>query len=76
MIKGPKGKYAWSVKVGEKGQFVIPKEARELFGIQPGDTLILLGDEERGLAIPNQSMFADLATQVFERSPDAQNENE
>ncbi len=42
MVK-PKGKYAWTVKVGEKGQIVIPKEAREIFSISPGDTLILLG---------------------------------
>ena len=34
----PKGKYAWTVKVGEKGQIVIPKEAREIFNINPGDT--------------------------------------
>ena len=51
-MHGPKGKYAWSATVGEKGQIVIPKEAREIFGIKPGDTLIILGDEERGLAIP------------------------
>ena len=36
------GRYAWTVTVGAKGQIVIPKEARELFGIRPGDTLILL----------------------------------
>ena len=49
------GKYAWMVKVGEKGQFVIPKEARELFGFQPGDEILVLGDRERGLAIlPNE----------------------
>ena len=36
----PKGKYAWTVKIGEKGQFVIPKEARDIFGIRPGDTTV------------------------------------
>ena len=36
-----KGKHAWSVTVGAKGQIVIPKEAREIFGIAPGDTLRL-----------------------------------
>lgn len=46
----PKGKYAWTAKVGEKGQIVIPKEAREVFGISPGDTLLLLGDEKKGIA--------------------------
>lgn len=38
------GKFAWTVKVGEKGQIVIPMEARDVFGIVPGDTLILFGD--------------------------------
>jgi AbrB family looped-hinge helix DNA binding protein len=51
-ITYPKGKYAWMVTVGEKGQFVIPKQAREIFGIKPGDNLILLGDEKRGIAKP------------------------
>ena len=60
-----KGKYAWSVTVGAKGQIVIPKEAREVFGIAPGDTLLLLGDEKRGIAIPPKSFFRDLSAQVF-----------
>ena len=38
-----------TVKVGEKGQIVIPKEARTVFGIRPGDTLLVLGDENRGI---------------------------
>ena len=45
------GKYAWMVKIGEKGQFVIPKEAREMFDFQPGDEILVLGDIERGIAI-------------------------
>ena len=53
-MKHPKGKYAWTATVGEKGQIVIPKQAREVFGIKPGDTLLILGDEERGLAIPGK----------------------
>lgn len=51
MKKAPKGMGAWMAKVGEKGQIVIPKEARDLFGIQPGDTVLLLGDIKRGLAL-------------------------
>ena len=47
----PEGKYAWMVKIGEKGQFVIPKEAREMFELHPGEEIIVLGDAERGLAI-------------------------
>lgn len=61
----PKGKYAWSVKVGERGQFVIPKEARKIFGIHPGDTLLVLGDEDQGLAIPKKSLFAGLYEKIF-----------
>lgn len=60
-----KGKYAWTVKVGEKGQFVIPKEARDLFGIRPGDMLIVLADRKRGIAIPPQEMFAKLSETIF-----------
>ena len=56
-MKVPKGKLAASAKVGEKGQIVIPKEMREMFSIQPGDTIILLADEKRGIAIPPKSMF-------------------
>lgn len=56
-MKEPKGKLAASAKVGEKGQIVIPKEMREMFSIQPGDTIILLADEKRGIAIPPKSMF-------------------
>lgn len=64
-MKKPKGKYAWTATVGEKGQIVIPKQARELFDIDPGDTVILLGDRKKGLAIPLKSTFADLAAKVF-----------
>lgn len=65
MLKKAKGKYAWTVKVGEKGQFVIPKEAREIFDIHPGDTLIVLGDKNRGIAIPPKSIFEELGLQIF-----------
>ncbi|MBD5503295.1 MAG: AbrB/MazE/SpoVT family DNA-binding domain-containing protein [Lachnospiraceae bacterium] len=59
-MPAPKGKYAWTATVGEKGQIVIPKQARDIFGIKPGDTLLLLGDEERGIAIPPKGAFAKL----------------
>lgn len=65
-MKKPKGKYAWTVTVGEKGQIVIPKQAREVFDIKPGDTLVVLGDENKGLAIPPKSLFAQFAAAVFE----------
>ena len=65
-MKAPEGKYAWTATVGEKGQIVIPKQARDVFGIKPGDTLLLLGDEDRGIAIPNKSAFSDLFAVVFD----------
>ena len=51
----PKGKFFFgSVVVGERGQIVIPKEARIVFNINAGDKLLILGDEERGLGIVHQ----------------------
>ena len=58
--------YLWTVTVGEKGQIVIPKQARDLFGIKPGDSLLLLGDEQRGIAIPPKGAFADLFGVAFQ----------
>ena len=62
----PEGKHAWTATVGEKGQIVIHKQARNLFDIKPGDTLLLLGDEKRGIAIPNKGAFAELFYSAFE----------
>lgn len=64
-MKMPPGKFAWSVTVGSKGQIVIPKEARTVFGIQPGDTLLLLGDTEHGIAIPPKETFEVFASRIF-----------
>ncbi len=48
----PKGKYLFGVvKVGDKGQIVIPAKARKVFQINPGDKLLMMGDEERGIAM-------------------------
>ncbi len=62
------GKYAWTATVGEKGQIVIPKQAREIFNIKPGDTLLILGDEKRGIAIPPKKAFAELYGKAFVES--------
>ena len=59
------GKYAWMVKIGEKGQFVIPKEARDLFDLQPGNEILVLGDEKRGLAILPKEMQKEYITRIF-----------
>jgi AbrB family looped-hinge helix DNA binding protein len=61
-MKIPKGKYIATVSVGEKGQIVIPKKARDMFNIQPGDTLLLLADVKRGIAITKY----DAISSVFE----------
>lgn len=55
-----------TAKVGDRGQIVIPKEARELFNIQPGDTLLILGEENKGLIISRPELLRDLADEIFE----------
>lgn len=65
-----KGKYAWTVTVGEKGQIVIPKQARDVFNIKPGDSLIMLADEVKGIAIPPKESFAELAAKIFADRPE------
>lgn len=60
-----KGKYAWMVKIGEKGQFVIPKEARELFELNPGDEILVLGDIERGIAVLPKEKQRGYVKQIF-----------
>lgn len=55
-----------TVKVGERGQIVIPKEARELFDIRPGDNLLLLGDEEKGIAIVKEDLMKKFALKILE----------
>lgn len=62
----PQGKHAWMVKIGEKGQFVIPKEARDLFDLHPGQTILVLADEEKGIAIPPRSVTEKYFSHIFE----------
>ncbi len=54
-----------TVKVGPKGQIVIPKDVRDMFGIEPGDSLIVLSDEDKGIAIHRMSVFSKLADMIF-----------
>lgn len=60
----PRGKHLFGlVKVGEKGQIVIPAKARKIFGIEPGDNLAVLGDEGSGLALLKESHLMAMVEQ-------------
>ena len=63
--KGNSRRVFGTAKVGDRGQIVIPKEARELFNIRPGDTLLILGEENKGLIVSRPELLRDLADQVF-----------
>lgn len=67
----PDGKHIFGVvKVGERGQVVIPKRAREIFDIHPGDELLVLGDEAQGLAMAKNEKFLNMVDEIF-AAPDA-----
>ena len=55
-----------TAKVGERGQIVIPRDARALFGIRPGDTLLILGDEKSGIIVTRPEVVSDMAQRVFQ----------
>lgn len=65
----PPGKLAGTAKVGEKGQIVIPKDMRAMFGIKSGDTLLLLADADRGIAVVRNEDFLELAATVLDATP-------
>lgn len=66
----PKGKHMFGlVKVGEKGQIVIPAKARKIFQIEPGDNLLVLGDETQGLAILKEEEFMRMVRSFREGKP-------
>lgn len=54
-----------TAKVGDRGQIVIPKEARDMFGIRPGDTLLILGETDAGLIISRPEALNDLAEKIL-----------
>ena len=73
LIKMEKDKFVGISKVGEKGQIVIPKEARDMFDIKPGDSVIVLCDKKQGIALVKADIIEDLAGKVF---PKGGNRNE
>jgi AbrB family looped-hinge helix DNA binding protein len=71
MTEIQKGKYLFgTVKIGERGQIVIPKEARDVFNINPGDNLLLVGDEKKGIAIVKADLMKDLALKLLDNMND------
>lgn len=66
------GKYIFgTVKVGEKGQIVIPKEARDHYNIKSNDSLIILGDE-KGIAVLKSDLFLELAKMILDNKMDGE----
>lgn len=66
IMQGKDGKYIFGVvKVGDKGQIVIPRDARKQYDIKPGDALLLLGDDS-GMALVKTEIFESFVGQVME----------
>lgn len=57
-----------TAKVGDRGQIVIPKDAREFYGIHPGDTLLILGDEENGMIVTKPEVLSSLAEKILDQT--------
>ena len=62
-----KDKYVGICKVGEKGQIVIPKEARNMFDTNPGDSIIILCDKKKGIALVKSEVIEDISTNIFNK---------
>lgn len=77
-MKMPEDRFIAPVRVGEKGQIVIPKGARALFGIEPGDTLLLLADKAQGIAIVPMDAYSQFMDAVFaaQKQPPVEPEGE
>ena len=63
--KGKNRRVFGTARVGDRGQIVIPKEARQLFGIKPGDALLIVGDEDTGLIVSRPEALNDLADKIL-----------
>ena len=61
-----KDKFIGVCKVGEKGQIVIPKEARDMFNIKPGDSIIVLADKNRGIAVLKADALESSIDEIME----------
>ena len=63
--KGPGKRVFGTAKVGDRGQIVIPKEARRFFGISPGDTLLILGDDKSGIVVTKPEVLNNIADEIL-----------
>ena len=63
--RSPTRRVFGTAKVGDRGQIVIPQEARRFFGISPGDTLLILGNEASGLVVTKPEILNDLADEIL-----------
>lgn len=69
-MKNKQNKFIGICKVGEKGQIVIPKEARDMFDINPGDNLVILCDSKKGIALTRSGIFESIADKIFKNGED------
>ena len=58
-------RYVWTAKVSDKGQIVVPKEAREVFDIKAGDSMMLFGDKKKGLALVKGEIFSAVTEDIL-----------
>ncbi|MDN6500166.1 hypothetical protein CIK58_06005 [Brevibacterium aurantiacum] len=61
----PDGRWISTARLGPKSQIVIPKEVRAMFGLGPGDTLLLMADRERGIALVDPAVYAGVMNKVL-----------
>lgn len=65
-VKTEYGQFMSTVKVGSKGQIVIPKEIRDMFGIEPGQSLVIMADLKRGIALQRQEIMTMIADAIMD----------
>lgn len=75
-LKLPRDQFLSTVRVGDKGQIVIPKEVRDLFEIEPGDSLMLMADKKRGIAIVGFDGMIDFMHESVRQVQQEQKERE